>query len=70
MAEKSFADLCDDVRVACRAHIRAINKTDDLKSKLKAAEAEQVERLNDEEDARDALDRFISRECAVEDEKV
>lgn len=62
---RSFVDLCDDVRRAKTAHLRAIRAVDRAEAQLSAAKKVRDEALDAEDLALDALDTFITRECAI-----
>jgi hypothetical protein len=62
----TFADLCEEVRRARIAHRQAIRATAEAQAALKDAKAAQEAACDVEDDARDALDRFIDQETTVE----
>ncbi|MEH3046479.1 hypothetical protein [Sphingomonas adhaesiva] len=61
----TFADMCDRVRTARRAHLQAIGVLDAAKARVKRLEEELRQRIEDDKDARDALDAYIEREIEV-----
>jgi hypothetical protein len=62
---RSFIDLCDDVRRAKVAHLRAIKAVDQAEATLSSAKKACDEAIDAEDLAMDALETFISRECAI-----
>lgn len=62
---RSFVDLCDDIRRAKTAHLRAIRAVEQAEAQLAAAKKTRDETLDAEDLALDALDTFITRECAI-----
>ena len=62
---RSFADLCDDVRQAKMAHLRAIHAVERAEEHLKAARKAQDAARDAEDLAMDRLEAQIARECAL-----
>lgn len=70
LAEKNptFPDLCDRIRQAKIAHLRAIKSVERAQAELKAAKDREAAAITATEEAEDALNAMIERECALEDE--